>query len=614
LTHMTPNQIHELGRKLQVGRIITGESDRLLYSHDLGTIPKYLKRLLFDSTPGCVVQPAAEEELVEVMRFCRTHTIPAITRTTASSGFGNVIPTTGEVVIDLGFLNKVVDFNPSVPSITVQAGARWADVDGFLNGRGLALLTYPSSYYSSVGGWVATGGLGINSLRFGHIRNHVLSMRVIFPNGEIREILPPDPWFDRFFGTEGQLGVIIQVSLRVRQRPKRIFPIMFSFEGEGEAFQWICSAMEKDTGCTHIKFLGPDLIGEINRFYGERLIEPKPSVLAVVEGDTDGNRLALMPGRKTPEYLGRFFWHERLFPLRMSRAGSSLLASETLFEDRAAARYVERIRRLAGRLGFDLLVEAHAVEPHRLLLMPHFLCEPERPLRYGLGLILTSLLTEAAVDEGGVPYGIGIWNSSFIRWRFDLQSLNTMIEWKDRVDPNHLFNPSRYFGVRTRFFNIPGQVFRPRVFSLLMRLLITTSPIWGWVMRRLIPEKGAPSRALTPMERAALLCSHCGSCLSVCPAYRVTRDEALTARSKLRLIQKVSGGQPLTTEEAEKVFLCLHCHGCERICQSRLKLVEVWEELEKRVADQYGTPADAIAEFMKDMDESDEYERMVDTW
>jgi len=92
------------------------------------------------------------------------------------------------------------------------------------------------------------------------------------------------------------------------------------------------------------------------------------------------------------------------------------------------------------------------------------------------------------------------------------------------------------------------------------------------------------------------------------------RDEALAARSKLRLIQKVSDRQSLSPEEAKKAFLCLHCHACERVCQSRLRLVEAWEELERRVAGEYGTPQEDIARFMKDMDESDEYQRMVDNW
>lgn len=614
MKRIPPAQVRELKEKVAKGRVLTLESDRAIYSHDLGEIPAYLRNFLFHSTPGCVIQPASEEELVDVIQFCRARAIPVITRTAASSGFGNVIPTAGEVVIDLSFLRDVVGFDSSVPSITVQAGTRWADVNAFLNERGLTLHTYPSSYYSSVGGWVATGGLGINSLRFGHLKNHVLSMRVIFPTGEMRELSPSDPWFDRFFGTEGQLGLITQVSLKVRQRPKGIFPMVLSFGGEGEAFQWMCSTMERETNCNHFKFMGPHLIGEINRFYEEPLIEPRPSVLAVFEDGRDRDKLATGPGRKAPEYLARFLWHERLFPLRMNQVGSSLLASETLFEDGIAARYVHKTRQLAGRLGFELLVEAHAIGPHRLLLMPHFLCEPGRPVRYFLALTLTSLLTQLAVDQGGVPYGVGIWNSPFIRDKFDLQSLKALRRWKDQVDPEHLFNPSRYFRMGTRFFNLPGQAFRPSIFRLLMKALIVTSSFWAWGMRSLVSRRAAPSKALTSMEKAALLCSHCGSCLSVCPAYRVTMDEALAARSKLRLIQKLSDGQTLSPEETQKVFFCLHCRACERTCQSRLRLVEAWEELEKRVAGEYGTPVDAISQFIKEMDESEEYERMVDHW
>ena len=100
----------------------------------------------------------------------------------------------------------------------------------------------------------------------------------------------------------------------------------------------------------------------------------------------------------------------------------------------------------------------------------------------------------------------------------------------------------------------------------------------------------------------------------MCPAYRVTKDEALTARSKLRLIRRLLTQEAISPVEAEKVFMCLHCHACERVCQSRLGLVDVWEELETSVAGKHGTPSDAVADFMKDVGESDEYKRMVDNW
>ena len=604
----------EIEKHIGQGRILALPSDRALYSHDLGNIPTYLKGTLFRSLPAWVVQPVSEEDLVEVLKFSRNRRVPVITRTAASSGFGNVIPTRSEGVIDLGCLNRIVRFDPSAPSVTVEAGARWADVDAFLNEKGLTLHTYPSSYYSSVGGWVATGGLGINSLRFGHLKNHVLTLRVILPEGETRDLSPSDPWFDRFFGTEGQLGVISQVTLKARHQPHGWYPLALSFENEDEAFGWIVKTMAAENDCIHIKFMGPHLIDEMNRFFGESLMDPQPTVLAVFEEADRRDRLATTPGRKTADYLARFLWRERLFPLRMSRVGSSLLASETLFEEDAAAGYVGAARHLAKRLGFDVVIEAHAVGPHRILVMPHMLAEPTRPLQYGMALALTSLLTQLAVDRGGVPYGLGIWNTPFIESRFDGGGLKDIQRWKDEVDPDRLLNPRRFFAMGTRFLNIPGVVFRPWIFQPLMRTLMRTVPLWGWVARLVTSGRREPTDELTPMERTALLCSRCGSCLSVCPAYRVTRDEAVTARSKLRMIEKLSRGSSLSREEVEKVFLCLHCRACERVCQSRLNLVETWEALEKEVAEKHGTPSEAVARFMKDVSESDEYQQMVDNW
>ncbi|MGQ9719036.1 MAG: FAD-binding protein [Nitrososphaerales archaeon] len=68
------------------------------------------------------------------------------------------------------------------------------------------MRTYPSSWFSTVGGWISTGGYGINSFKYGHIKNQVNSLRVVSYKGQVKDIKSDDPEFAYYFGTDGQVA------------------------------------------------------------------------------------------------------------------------------------------------------------------------------------------------------------------------------------------------------------------------------------------------------------------------------------------------------------------------------------------------------------------------
>src|SRR6185503_10838402 len=98
------------------------------------------------------------------------------------------------------------------------------------------------------------------------------------------------------------------------------------------------------------------------------------------------------------------------------------------------------------------------------------------------------------------------------------------------------------------------------------------------------------------------LCSKCGSCISVCPAYIDTKDERTTARGKLQLGKWILNGGSITVDEANVLFLCMHCGACTDVCQSRLDLVPVWDELERRVEESFGKNKQHVSEFFESVE------------
>ena len=171
-----------------------------------------------------------------MLAFANEKKIPVIPRGAASWGFGGVIPTNAGIVIDLSPFRKILDLDKAQKTVTVEAGARWSDIDILAKKEGLCLMTYPSSKFSTVAGWISTGGYGINSFSYGHLSKQIVSMTVITPSGESKNYTPADPDFSYFVSTEGEFGIMVEVTLKLRDVPQASYPHLFYFPGDKEAF------------------------------------------------------------------------------------------------------------------------------------------------------------------------------------------------------------------------------------------------------------------------------------------------------------------------------------------------------------------------------------------
>ncbi|MGD9375202.1 MAG: FAD-binding oxidoreductase, partial [Anaerolineae bacterium] len=203
-------------------RVAFDQVERMLYSHDVGSLPSLVKPLIGSTQPAGVVQPTSEEQIVQLASLSRTHRIPLVPRGKSSSGYGGVMPVQGGLVVDLGWMNQVVAIDAEALTVTVQPGVIWERLEKTLNDQGLALRTYPSSAPSStVAGWLAQGGVGFGAYQWGAFRENVVSCRVVLPSGEIREFkddpaADPDQHLDLISDAEGITGIITEVTLRVR--------------------------------------------------------------------------------------------------------------------------------------------------------------------------------------------------------------------------------------------------------------------------------------------------------------------------------------------------------------------------------------------------------------
>ena len=175
-------------------RVSFDPTERRLYGHDVGVLPRRVRPLSGHPVPDAVVQPQTEAELIAAVRWAADHGVPLTPRAKATSGYGGVVPVNRGLVVDLRRMTRVVHVDPAARTVTVEPSVVWERLDHELGTHGLTLRLYPSFYPSAtVGGWLAQGGAGYGSYEFGWFRDNVISARLVLPSGEVRVLESAEP-------------------------------------------------------------------------------------------------------------------------------------------------------------------------------------------------------------------------------------------------------------------------------------------------------------------------------------------------------------------------------------------------------------------------------------
>jgi glycolate oxidase len=452
--------------------------ERMLYDHDIAPIPPEVS-ILFKTLPDLVVKPREIEELSQVVEYADAHGIPLTPRGASSWGYGGAVPTRGGIVLELTELNRIVELDEGEGSVTVEAGLRWGRLLNFLEERGLTLRVYPSSAPSAtIGGWIATGGLGIGSLKHGHLREHVKGLRVVTPMGQVLNLARGDRLFDSLFGSEGTLGVVAQATLAVHPKPERLSPQLASFEDREGVMDVVTGLIERERKPLFIEIQDRGYL-ELKRAIDLFAPEAEALTLCVFEGskaevqeDVDHLRKLVSEagGTLLPEGKALEEWEERFYPMRIKRAGPTLLAGEVLIPLSQLSQAFEGVDDLKERYGLRMGVKCFMVSEGEALFMPMYLADERERWRFLSLLPVADEITSMGLELSGRPYGFGLWNSFYLGEVYEDREIRAMRELKRKLDPNDIMNPGKIYGVRTRF-GIPLWRTTYRILISLLRLL-----------------------------------------------------------------------------------------------------------------------------------------------
>ena len=597
-------------------RVISSRGERLLYSRDQSDIPRILRTFIFRSMPDVVVQPLTVEALQSVMRLASEEDIAIIPRGAASSPFGGSVPVAGGLVIDMSRMDRIIEIDREAATATVQAGARWADIDNEASALGLRTPTCPSSKFSTVGGWIATGGLGINSYSNGHLSKSVLAVELVSPGGELKRFSQADPEFKAVFGSEGQLGVIVSATLTLSRSAEPSIPHLLMFDGPEKALSFVHSLVSSDVDPAHIVFESASKLKLVSGSVGGGHLRVGDGVLVNVEGKDSQTAFSKLVSdlrlSEEKEYVARYLWNERFFPMKVRSFGPGMLGTELIVPQDRLQATITAADKLCRQMDVEPMYEVHFLPEGEALLLCFYLVDQGNTFAYMLNAFKSLILASALIDTGGTPYSLGIWNHPFSE-SMDIGERSRLEAAKSKLDPKSLMNRGKYFSLTGRWAGVGGALLDPRMMRPLLKVLLAFSPVSTMLVGRLSRALG---RLFEPKDRDPLLavadeCAMCGSCISVCPAYLLIGDERVTARGKLLTAKAMASGFQISKEHADRIFLCMRCKACEQVCQSRLELLPFYDELERRLERLHGKDHDEIAEFLKFAEDSSAYDALV---
>jgi FAD/FMN-containing dehydrogenase/NAD-dependent dihydropyrimidine dehydrogenase PreA subunit len=593
-------------------RVLSAQGAKFLYSRDQADVPDLMKAAMFDSMPDVVAQPFSMGAIQGVMGFAAANQVPVIVRGAGSSPFGGSMPVKGGIVLDMNTMDRVLEFDAASSTVKVQAGIRWADLEWFLESKELCVRSSPSSRFSTVGGWVAAGGIGIGSVSAGRLIASVTSLDIVTAPGAVRTLVPGDALFRPLFGSEGQLAVIAAVTLKLRERPAAPFPQLVFFTDHASAIAHAAAVTAAAKRPLDLTYYSPAKFKRLNQYINRGDIPEGHGLLITYESEKDAAGAPPLPlsAKLALPYLSHLMWNERFFPMKFRTLGPGLMGSEVLAPKADLAKIVGKALEVCERHEIEPMLEIHFLDNGDGMLLCYYITDQTRQLKYTMDSFRGLLISKALYDEGAKPYSFGVWNHSFID-HADPEEMAELAKAKQELDPQNIMNRDKYPRLNGKLGGLPAALFSPGILGSALRAVNALGALSALGIKVVASGDLMVREDDDMLLAAADKCAMCGACVGVCPAYSLTKDERVTARGKLLTARQMATGG-VSKEHAHITSLCMRCKACEQVCQSKLALVPLYEEMEKRLAAKHGRDDDQVKRFIELAESSAYYDALVD--
>ena len=445
----------ELLRSLLADRLSMSEYDIESHARDESFHPP--------AAPDAVAFPKSNEEVASIVRICHEHSVSVIPFGAGTAVEGHVQATRGGVSLDLSRMDRILDLQPDDLDCRVQAGIRRIALNDQLEKHGLWLPVDPGAD-ASIGGMAATGASGTTTVRYGTIRENVLGLtcvladgRIVHTGGRARKSSAGYDLTKLMLGSEGTLGVITEVQLKLNPLPEAVSAAVCSFPDIGESVETVIEILQSGIPVARCELLDESSMRAVNS-YAKLSYEDAPTMFFEFHGTPASVReQAQQSGEIAAEHGGSDFqwtrererreklWHARhhaYYAIKALRPGSYGWVSDVCVP---ISKLADSITSTQGDV-----VEARLLAP----ILGHvgdgnfhaiFLVDPENKDEMARATRVSGRMVERALAMGGTctgEHGIGIGKrEALIQQHGD--GVEVMRLLKRALDPAGILNPDK---------------------------------------------------------------------------------------------------------------------------------------------------------------------------
>ena len=455
-----PSVVDEITRVVGEENVFISLEERMCYGYD-GTPNAFL--------PDLVARPDNVEEIQAIVRLANQHYFPIIPRGAGTGLSGGSLPVKSGVVLDLTRMNRILEIDEENLVAVVEPGVITFAIQQEVEQRGLFYPPDPASLKTStIGGNVAECAGGPRAFKYGVTRDYVMGLEVVTPQGDLvktgGKTVKSVTGYDLtrlYTGSEGTLGIITKIYLRLIPKPESIKTMMAVFPLLDDATQTVTLMIRRGIIPVTLELMDDRTIQCVENFLHLGLPLDAGAILII---EVDGSRklieeqagqvvdLCREGGASEVRIAANDQERNEIWAARRAVSAAVVQIKPTkISEDVSVPRsqiptMARRLKEIAARYNLNLVIFGHAGDGN---LHPNILCDKKDHEEMERVEKAVGELFQAAVDLGGTlsgEHGIGTMKAPYLKLETGEAGYKVMLALKKALDPNNILNPGKIFG------------------------------------------------------------------------------------------------------------------------------------------------------------------------
>jgi len=419
--------------------------------------------------PLAVVLPASTEEVAAVLKICHEMGVPVVPRGSGTSLSGGALPTADSVILGVARLNQVLETDYENRFIRVQSGRTNLSVTGAVEADGFFYAPDPSSQLAcAIAGNIAMNSGGAHCLKYGVTTNNLLGVTLVLMDGSVVEVGGSHldagglDLLGVICGSEGQLGVVTEATLRILHKPEGARPVLIGFDTSEAAGACVSDIIKAGVLPVAIEFMDRPCIRATEAFVHAGYPDVEALLIVEVEGseaeiDAQLARITEIATCHDPAELRQSKSAEesaRIWAGRKSAFGAMGQINDYICLDGTIPvsqlpQVLARIRQLSGQYGLDVGNVFHAGDGN---MHPLILFDANKPGDLAKAEAMGADILRLCVEVGGCltgEHGVGVEKRELMGAQYSDDDLALQMALKDVFDPAWLLNPAKVFPLST---------------------------------------------------------------------------------------------------------------------------------------------------------------------